>query len=667
MSSLHPESTHRLPVSCENCRRRKIRCIGAGNGPPCATCSRRGYASTCRFKRQLELPHTPSNTEVDTQIASLSALLKQNIEATTALLHQQQQPVTPQSDVVLDPSCHESSTPQIADANANTASASAPARVGQLMTSASDHVRFVPFQEVGDASLLEALQGHGPDETSGGFPFFMDNVSSQTRVLLDLLPPASQCDQLVGIFLDVISPLFHILHDRSFLAKYQVFSNDRLSVTPSFLALIFVQLALAVTTLDDESPILQDLGHESCPSANVRNLATRYRAAAMRCLVADNFMWHHNLCTVQSLVLLIYAISHAKGPSWTLLGSALHIAVAIGCSVDPIHLNVGLIEAEERRRCWAALKMLYTIQNTCLGNITPFKLEDNVALPADVDDDVLDAPIASTIEQETSASPTKMTYILYKFRLYNLAYEICRLSSQAQVPEQDAVNHLEARLRAERRCHMERFTDFDALPVYHVAHFYILSNYSHHLSLLLYRPQLTAFQLKNAGYTAKDHFQDCKESALTILSNFEMLCTNPDFRPYKWYNYGLGSFHAFLAIVSLVAILSKTKSAPEETTLMVEAISSCLQILQQAAKRSEICAKVSSILSSVTGDVLRMREDETMMTLIAEDTTTTHISQTVDDNVGSETFDSSAPQLDSFLQTIPCEQWLIPAAFPWST
>ncbi|KUL81501.1 hypothetical protein ZTR_09987 [Talaromyces verruculosus] len=604
----------------------------------------------------------PSNTDLEKQISSLSVLLQQNIQATNALLQRQGQ----QRQFVgasLELPCHDNGSPNLAHATTTAASntpAPTPARIGRLVTSASNHVRFVPLRGVDDTCLIGDVQEPGADELSG-FPLFPDNIPRQARVLLDLLPPARLCDQLVGIFFDVISPLFHILHDTTFLAKYQNFRNNRPSVTPSFLALIFVQLALAVTTLDDDSPILQELGHENSPSANVRNLAARYRSAAMRCLVADNFMWHHSLCTVQSLVLLIYAISHDQGPSWTLLGSALHIAIAIGCSVDPINLDVNLIEAEERRRCWAALKMLYTIQNTCLGNIAPFKLEDDVALPADVDDELLDMPDALSLEERPGRQPTKMTYILYKFRLYNLAHEICRLSSCARPPDQETVTHLAARLSTEQLCHMERFAHIHTLPIYHVAHFYILSIYSHNLSLLLHRSQISASYL---DHTAQESLKQCTESALRILSNFEVLCTSPEFRPYRWYTYGLGSFYAFLAIITLAAILPKRRHVPETSDMVVKAIISGCQILLQAAERSEVCAKASSTLRSLIGKLPQVRDnDASTTTLDAEDAT---LLPRAFNNGESESWDS-ALQLDSFLQTVSCEQWLMPTAFPWSS
>ena len=100
-------------------------------------------------------------------------------------------------------------------------------------------------------------------------------------------------------------------------------------------------------------------------------------------------MYQHNLQTLQTLVLLIYAMNHANIPSWALIGLTWNIAVRIGCHIDPSQLSLEFIESEERRRCWAALMMLYTVQNTCLGNTAPQVVTADVDLPVDIDDDKL--------------------------------------------------------------------------------------------------------------------------------------------------------------------------------------------------------------------------------------------------------------------------------------
>lgn len=178
-----------------------------------------------------------------------------------------------------------------------------------------------------------------------------------------------------------------MLHDPTLHTEYAEFCRSPGQIPLAFLALLFVILAIAVLTLEIDDPLQEELSREGFGIARIRSIASRYQQAAIKWLSADQFMLQHNLYTVKALVLLIYAMSHTDGPSWPLLGLTLHIATAIGCHIDPKLLDVGPVEAEERRRCWAGLKMLYQNQATYMGNLLPNPVSADVDLPADVNDD----------------------------------------------------------------------------------------------------------------------------------------------------------------------------------------------------------------------------------------------------------------------------------------
>ncbi|KAL3461634.1 fungal-specific transcription factor domain-containing protein [Aspergillus heterothallicus] len=613
-------ASKRVPLSCENCRQRKIRCISSSYSAPCDTCARRGYASSCRFRRQDTVrPSTDLNS-------SLEDLLRQNIAVTTALLGQRNEtrPLSPDPSSCLSQPVEEPLPIQ---------------QSGRLITSLTNHVRFVPSNDLGDSDLLDALHESSPGFPTG-FPFF-EQPGGVSDELLDMLPPFPQLEQLKSAYFAVFSPLFHILHDPTFHARYQDFTQNPKSAPLSFLALLFVILSLSVTALSDSDPLLTHLGRDPSPGTNIRTLSAKYRAAAMRCLVADNFMFRHNLCTVQALVLLIYAINHAQGPAWSLLGTTLHIAVAIGCAVDPVKLGVDIIEAEERRRCWAALRMLYTIQNTCLGNLMPFRIEAQVDLPADIEDEDL-SQLRGQFTPDAGHPPTKMTYLLYKFRLYNLAFDICQLT----VHNRERTDSLDAQIAHEQQCHLHRFSqhpsgrDFDLEP-YHQAHYYILANYTNHLMLLLHRRWLPP-----AG--GEQSITRCENAATTILTNFIKLSETPVFRSYRWYVNGLGSFYAFFSITTLLLLHGNGQLAPSTKFETIELILQCVDLLEANASRSPVAAKATEILSPVVQHLVPSVASQASQT-----------SQTT-----AFTFDSF-PELGNMFYNIPVEQWLTPSGFPW--
>jgi hypothetical protein len=122
-------------------------------------------------------------------------------------------------------------------------------------------------------------------------------------------------------------------------------------VSFSWLALLFYILSISVTALDEESTLPYDLGWNDSMMNNIASLQSRYRMAAMQCLAADQYLWKHNMQTLQALILLIYGINHSHGQTWALLGTSYNIALSLGCHIDPDAFGLDIVQCEERRRC----------------------------------------------------------------------------------------------------------------------------------------------------------------------------------------------------------------------------------------------------------------------------------------------------------------------------
>ncbi|OAP57520.1 hypothetical protein AYL99_08258 [Fonsecaea erecta] len=597
----------RVPLSCENCRKRKIKC--SGERPFCDTCARRGFSQTCYYLRQnVQAPSGSSSDEVLQRMKRVENLLERQV----FLLEQRLEP-SPKSqssnpDIL---SQHQSlsvnSSPwtEVEVAPSDTAP---PTTVGTILVSEGGYERFVPGLASSDADAVnELIQSASAPPMSTSFPFSNEALATR-RTLLEALPPGRQCDELKDLFFEVFSPLFHVLHDPTFQVEYANFRQCRGEVSLSFLALVFVILSISVTALDSDDPLLTDLGMESTPTANIKSLATKYRAAAMGCLSADQFMWRHNLHTVQALVLLIYALSHAHGPAWALLGTTFHICVSIGCHIDPSQLNLDPLRSEQRRRCWAGLMLLYTIQNTCLGNLAPMKVIANVRLPVDVDDEYItmyDSPPVHADESQPRPL-SKMSYILFKFKLYRLASDITSFSRESG--NLDGLIELDGRISREEHEHDIRFTDPRELPVYHLAHLYIIKNYTSHLRLILHRPYLpphssapdsTLYEFPEQVLQSRQY---CKLSAMRILNNHEDLCCEEKLRPYRWFVYGLGGYQTFLAASTLVVLLgSDDESVASDRADVFYALQKCQARFEQLSPRSDISAKAARILRRALG------------------------------------------------------------------
>jgi len=469
-----------------------------------------------------------------------------------------------------------------------------------------------------------------------------------------------------------IVQLFHILHDPTFDALYGRFQEDPSSVPLSWLALLFVILAIAVTALDENHPLLRDLGRESSAITNIKKLSARYRSAAMQCLTADQFLYQHNLQTVQTLVLLIYAMNHANISSWALLGMTFNIAVRIGCHVDPSRLSLDIVEGEERRRCWAALMMLYTVQNTCLGNIAPQVIAADVDLPADLDDERLtNSRFENPITVNESCAPSKMSYVLYKFRLYKIAADICKCAIDEQLADSRTILKLDQRLAKEDQEHSSRFSS-QHLPIYHIVHHYILQSYTHHLYLVLHRASLSSES--NGDEFVEQSRQRCKLSAITILEAHRSLYETAEFRPYQWYCYGLGSFHAFLAVSILIVLTRKTKPTEDDFYHLHALIEQCLNRFESMASRSDVCAKAVVIIRRVlagngqqAASMAPQPAAGVSNSLQVDSLYQYPISPTSDsEQIPVDTCNwTSNPELEALLFDMAPQQWMAPNTFTW--
>ncbi|ATZ48289.1 hypothetical protein BCIN_03g05180 [Botrytis cinerea B05.10] len=487
---------------------------------------------------------------------------------------------------------------------------------------------------------LDEIENSFPIDS--GFPFSASSVSIDG--LLSMLPPTRQCTYLKDMYFSVLSPLFHILHDPTFHSQYQQFIEDPALTSPSWLAILFVLLALAVTTLDENDPILRDLGRGTDSYANIRVLGKRYREGAMQCLGKQGVFWgHHNVQSLQALILLIYAMNHNQDPTWTILGTTYHVAIALGCHIDPSILHLDPIQSEERRRCWAGLRMLYTIQTTALGNTESFwTCKNTVRLPADVND----TEITLTDIQTPLPGPTQMSYLLFKFQLYDLASAICRETFTSSIPSERTIKDLDTQICDVQELWDKRYALHSArgpLPTHHVVHLHILYGYSHQLFLLLHRPFFAQSLLGLNLDVPNDSQIRCLASAEALLDIHRTLVETPANRPYMWYTRGLGSFHAFhAAVVLAVALLMPVYKAQYER--FREMLEGALARFEGMGARSRVCKRGARILKHL---LAMPSPNRTPMEAVRE-----------------QEWDSN--RLKGFATKLQAEQWLGPDSMDWN-
>lgn len=205
-------SGKRLPISCQACRTRKIRC--SRDGRPCQTCVRRGLgAEDCIYLGQPRLSSEQASTdptlqnELLTRIRNLEGLLQRHSSSQTSTPTGAASPLGPSSVA------GSFSEPELGTAVESWGSPFLRS-VGTLHTSPSGHVRYVPL-----ASQWESVVARGPaaeslrrfdldiaEDDDLQIPLSQNGRASHGE-LLALLPPNRYCDILKDVYLSVFSPV----------------------------------------------------------------------------------------------------------------------------------------------------------------------------------------------------------------------------------------------------------------------------------------------------------------------------------------------------------------------------------------------------------------------------------------------------------------------------
>ena len=204
----------RLPISCQACRTRKIRC--SRDGRPCQTCVRRGLgAEDCIYLGQPRLSaEQPSPGESAVQAELLARI--RNLEA---LLQRQMssQAGTPTGGAV-SPLGGTSAAGSLPESDIGPAAewdsfGSIMDNVGSLHTSPSGHVRYVPLASqweslVAKSPAAECLRNNDSDVADDDddlqIPLAKNGTISREE-LLAALPPASCCNALKDVYFQVFS------------------------------------------------------------------------------------------------------------------------------------------------------------------------------------------------------------------------------------------------------------------------------------------------------------------------------------------------------------------------------------------------------------------------------------------------------------------------------
>jgi hypothetical protein len=417
---------------------------------------------------------------------------------------------------------------------------------------------------------------------------------------IDSLPPRPCCDYLVSQFFKTVLGFFPILHGPTFQRQYADFMQRPQEVDLAWLSLLFSICSLALKTVDENDPRLVNLWPQSIlrPTQNGAKIPVSrwFLQTAMSCLLQDHFLVRHKFSTLEAVLMVIYNLSHNESvdQGWALLGLALNIGIALRCNVDQ---NLGPIETERRRRCWAGLLTLHTYQGMIFRDVDmSYLLNIKASLPADVNDsDITNEGIK---QLSGRGEPTQMSVMMAKIRLFHLSTKICRHISGPTRLDRSILRDFDQAIEDEQKKWDSEYM-IDGTPRIldssSFAYWCVLQTYAHHLYLLLHRP----FHHSKSPSFLPSSRERCISSSAALISIHRQIYEAPLLQNYTWLLNGVTSLKALNAAVALNSCLLDVSPASDherDLTSLPDEIERLIARMENLSGQSYICSNAHRIL-----------------------------------------------------------------------
>lgn len=314
--------------------------------------------------------------------------------------------------------------------------------------------------------------------------------------VISVLPDKIQADILLGRYFECVDPVYPMIHRQTFYADYEHFwqmsPSEKSEVDASFVALIFVMLALGTQFVTSTSPTER------------KQTAEFYASASNQALRMFSYLSSASLRSIQAMVLITYFLindNHASD-GWAFGGILMRQAYAMGLHRDPnigmfplllvisslnrtVTPHASLFGKQQRRKLWQAVLLQDTFL-TVLLSLPPSATHTDLSVEDLADDD-------SSI---ASSDPTDTAYIRGSWTLANLVQETICSPRSLDLPICATYRHkskLVADFRSVYRSFPDVFRSWDAESLASVARsnprvvrqtLFLTSNYFHNVMLV---------------------------------------------------------------------------------------------------------------------------------------------------------------------------------------
>lgn len=378
-----------------------------------------------------------------------------------------------------------------------------------------------------------------------------------TARLRALLPDKSVGQIILSNFFRVFSPLINLVHEPSLMAEFdQLYIIHKQNEVPtSFVALIYVIMALGVETLDERDPnLFMAKVHTNASSAE--ELSGLYIGMARQCLAAENIMDEISFTTLQAHIFLCWATFNATSgttsDSWQMLEICVQLGVILGCNDDaPKNPYLSPLQVELRRRSWAMLLVMDITHSTFLER--PSYIEDKRLekfMPRQMDE--LDGPASDSYA-------TKSTYFIHLYDIFLKLHKATGYPVSAATTRD--IEQLDYAIMDGLRRWDAINTPHSLVPN-HDTHKLMLKLQFYHALLIIHRPYV---------YTTKVSYKRSLEASVELIKLFERFTREPMYKQYEWFVRSWATRQCYEAasfIGSLAVQASSTTTNPKSTNFI---------------------------------------------------------------------------------------------------
>ncbi|KAI0520878.1 hypothetical protein F5B22DRAFT_55238 [Xylaria bambusicola] len=372
-NSVHPEQSPgpgqggsgrraKPTLSCNLCRRRKLRC---DRQQPCQTCSSRGLSLACSYahinKPGLVQPHV-ARPSVQDRLVQLEQLVMNVIQ------NQNQNQTQTQTQTLSQTSVPHTGVPQQSteEVFSPPTAVSTPSDNGSLWLSANEsrYVGGTHWAAIldGIADLKEDAdqQGSGPRRSHPQLLYGCQPISKDA--ILGTLPPRPSVDRSISRYFNMLDLAPSAVHSTQFLREYEKFWMAPLEAPIIWIGLLFSMLCLSA--LADETADTW-AGEDYSPPIDL------YREKIVQCLTIGQYtnQGPYVMETLFHYLTIEYSVrKDADKNTWLLLGIIVNLAMGMGYHRDSSNFpGISPFVGEMRRRMWATLLQGDILISTQMG------------------------------------------------------------------------------------------------------------------------------------------------------------------------------------------------------------------------------------------------------------------------------------------------------------